>query len=229
MNTSATTLLVGLTLGASSCLPNRQPGPTLRQLYGLHRPAQLQASHTALLLIDFQQEFFSGRLPVEGGEEAVQHALALRAWAHREGVRVVLVRNEVPRVDSPVFAIGSAGTRQVSPLEPLPDELVVTKRQAGAFSGTALAAELRTAGIDTLILGGIMTHLAVDTSARDAAVAGFAVIVASDACATRALPGPEGGPAIDAATVHRVALAALADRFADVLTAEAVQQIPVTR
>jgi nicotinamidase-related amidase len=101
----------------------------------------------------------------------------------------------------------------------------MVKHLAGAFSRTDLDQRLRTLGVHRLVLAGIMTHLAVDTSARDAAVLGYEVIVAADATATRSLPGVLGGPSIDAATVKLVALASLADRFAEVLDVEQIRAL----
>lgn len=201
---------------------------TLRAMYGLDRPARFVASMTALLLVDFQLEFFNGRLPVNGGALAVKRAVTLRAWARQTGVLVVHVRNVVPRADSPVFAEHSAKTDFVPALEPAADELVITKRQAGAFSGTELNGLLRARGIDTLVVAGIMTHLAVDTTARDGTVLGYHVVLAHDACATRALPSPIDGGSIDAITLHRVSLAALADRFADVVSSNDILALPVS-
>jgi nicotinamidase-related amidase len=98
---------------------------------------------------------------------------------------------------------------------------------AGAFSKTDLDAHLRVSGIDTLLVAGIMTHLAVDSTARDAAILGYRVIVAADATATRTLPGAAGAPSVDATTLQRASLAAMADRFADVMTASEIAQLPM--
>jgi nicotinamidase-related amidase len=179
------------------------------------------------VLVDFQDEFFHGRLPVENGAAAVQRAAELRGWARDRGVLVVHVRNVVSRSGTPIFASGSPTVAFVPELEPAQGEPVVTKGQAGAFSRTDLDELLRARHIDTLIVAGIMTHLAVDTTARDGAVLGYRVVVAADACATRALPSPLDGGQIAAAELHRVALASLADRFADVLRVEDIARIPV--
>jgi nicotinamidase-related amidase len=74
----------------------------------------------------------------------------------------------------------------------------------------------------------MMTHLAVDTTARDGTVLGYQVLVVTDATATRSLPGPGGG-VVDHATLQRATLAALADRFADLLPTEELLSLPVAR
>ncbi|MCE9573132.1 MAG: cysteine hydrolase [Deltaproteobacteria bacterium] len=201
--------------------------PTLRDLYHLAAPRELTAASTALVLVDFQDEFFHGKLPVAHGEAAVARAAALRQWARAHGVLVVHVRNVVTRPDTPIFGEHSPTIAIVPALTPAADELVITKHQAGGFSKTELDQTLRARGVDTVIVAGIMTHLAVDTTARDGAVLGYRMIVAGDACATRTLRATDGGPPIDAAVLQRVALASIADRFADVLDVDAIRALPV--
>ncbi len=225
----AATTSVALGSVKGSMHPTQNPPTTLRALYGLKAPTQLSAAHTALLLVDFQSEFFQGRLPLPDGARAVAAAARLASWARGSGLLVVEVRNIVPRPGSPIFAAGTATTEIVPQLAPHPEDLVLDKSMAGAFSRTELDARLRARGIDTLIVGGLMTHLAVNTTASDATVLGYRVIVAADATATRALPGAAGYAGVDAATLHRVALAAMADRVADVMLTESIVMLPVER
>ena len=200
---------------------------TLRALYGLKAPTQLSAPRTALLLVDFQDEYFHGRLPLPKGTSAVEHAAALASWARASGILIVHVRNVVTRPGSPIFAAGSETTEIVPQLRPQPADIVLDKSMAGAFSHTDLDARLRARGVDTLIIGGLMTHLAVSTTASDGTVLGYRVIVAADATATRDLPGAVGYANVDATTLHHVALAALADRVADVMPEESITHLPI--
>lgn len=208
----------------------RTPPPTtLRSLYGLKPIDAFEASKTALVLVDFQEELLRGRIRVDGGERAIANARVLLAWARRSGIHVVHVRNVVPRADSPLFAPGSPLLAFARDLEPAPGEAVVTKPMAGGFSRSDLDAALRGMGVETLVVAGIMTHLAVDTTAREGTVLGYRVVVAGDASATRPLPSAVDDGVIDAATLHRVALASLADRFAEVAPSAAIAARPVRR
>lgn len=200
---------------------------TLRALYGMKPPQRLVPAHTALVLVDFQDEFFHGRLPIPKGEHAVVEAARLAAWARRSAIDVVYVRNEVTRPNSPIFAAGSPTTRIVAELAPRPGELVVTKAMAGAFTRTSLDEELKARGVDTIIVAGLMTHLAVFATASDATVLGYRTIIAEDAVATRTLPEADGPGAVDAATVQRVTLAILADRVADVMPNRVLLALPI--
>ena len=74
-----------------------------------------------------------------------------------------------------------------------------------------------------------MTHLAVLSTASDATVLGYRVVVAADATATRALPGAGGEDGVDPAALQRAALAAMADRVADVMPGRAIMALPINR
>ena len=62
------------------------------------------------------------------------------------------------------------------------DDVIVTKRQWGAFYGTDLELHLRRRGIRTIILLGISTNIGVESTARDAFERGFDQIFVEDAC-----------------------------------------------
>jgi nicotinamidase-related amidase len=200
---------------------------TLRERYGLRAPAVLSPAHTALVLVDLQREFLDGQLALPDAGAAVARARQLLAWARRAGVHVVFVQQIAASATAPLFASGSRGAELAPGLEPEPGDSRITKSAAGAFSNTALHRLLTERGVEVLVVAGLMTHLAVDTTARDGTVLGYRVMIASDATATRALPGPRGDGVIEPATVQRVALAALADRFADLATSDEIVAWPV--
>jgi nicotinamidase-related amidase len=60
-------------------------------------------------------------------------------------------------------------------------DLVVMKRQWGAFYGTDLDLQLRRRGLTTIVLCGIATEFGVESTARDAAEIGYELIFAEDA------------------------------------------------
>ena len=82
------------------------------------------------------------------------------------------------------FVAGSWGWELVDGLEPEDDELVVRKPRYDAFLRTSLEDDLRKRGIDTLVVGGVITNCCVDTSARSAFMRGFDVLVLADCVAT---------------------------------------------
>jgi nicotinamidase-related amidase len=66
---------------------------------------------------------------------------------------------------------------------PKPGDIVVTKRQWGAFYGTDLELHLRRRGIKTIVIGGISTNFGVESTARDAWERAFAMVFVEDAMA----------------------------------------------
>jgi len=73
--------------------------------------------------------------------------------------------------------------RIVASLEPRPGELVVNKTTYGTFSSTGLDHRLRSLGVSSLVLGGVVTNVCVETTARDAADRGYQVVLLDDGCA----------------------------------------------
>ncbi|MEO9386094.1 cysteine hydrolase family protein [Chromobacterium phragmitis] len=196
---------------------------TLRHICGAAARTSLP-ENTALVLIDFQNEYFDGALPLPDAEAALERAQALRVFAAARGWPVVHVRHQAP-AGSPLFAAGQPSSAIHAALRPNPGELVVDKREVSAFVGTDLAARLRGMGTDTLMIAGLMTHACVAGAARDAVPAGFEVIVAADACATRDLQ-PPGGEPVPHRQLHLAALAAIADTFGDVLETAEIMSLP---
>lgn len=201
----------------------------LRDLYGLPRPSQLNPRRTALVLVDFQNEFVTGGLKLPAAAPAIAHAAELARWARQTGILVVLVQNVIERPGTPLFVAGAKNTELVPQLTPQPSDLLLKKNMAGAFSHTDFDQTLRARGIDTLIVGGLMTHLAVLVTVIDASVLGYKVLVAADSTATRPLPATAGEPAIDAPTLHRASLATMSDRFADVLRSDEILRLPLAK
>jgi nicotinamidase-related amidase len=187
---------------------------TLLQMRGLAlAPGRL--SQSALVIIDAQGEYRSGRMALSGIDPALARIADLLARARGAG--------------SPVFhvaQIGQAGTLFDPTTEcgailpqaaPVASEPIVMKRLPNAFAGTELHERLQQAGRNTLILAGFMTHMCISASARAALDLGYQTTVIGDATATRALPAHDGGAPISADAVHRTALAELADRFSAVV------------
>jgi nicotinamidase-related amidase len=195
---------------------------TLRQMAGLKAPESLDPGKTALVLIDFQGDYFDpAKLPLPDGRQAAVKAAQLIDAADAAGVRVFHVQHVAPSPASPLFAPGSSGWAFVDPVTPRPGHETIAKTLPSSFVRTELDAKLRAAGVETLVIAGLMTHMCVDATTRDAVSNGYKAIVAGDACATRDLPAGDGGT-ITARDVHRATLAALGDRFADVMNTDAL-------
>lgn len=199
--------------------------PTLRALSGAPGRSQLPRGATALLVIDFQNEYFSGRLPIPRGPQVLEQARRLLQWADAGQVAVFHIQHIAPE-GAPVFAVNGSTVQFHPGLQPRAGDTVVQKRSVSAFVGTDLADQLRARGITTVVICGLMTHACVAGAARDAAPLGFEVVVASDAVATRAITR-SNGESVDADSLHRAALAEIEDVFGDVLPTAHVVQLPL--
>lgn len=83
-----------------------------------------------------------------------------------------------------VLLEGTWGAQLHDELKPEDGEMVVIKRRVSAFYHSDLQLALRDVGATAIILCGVATNYVVEGTARDAADAGFVVIVAEDCCAT---------------------------------------------
>ncbi|WP_327419532.1 isochorismatase family protein [Streptomyces sp. NBC_01233] len=149
---------------------------------------------TALVLIDLQNATVGAPCVPHSGPDVVART-ALLAGAFRDhGATVVLVR--VTRAED--HADGTPGRKDTPNYTgPMPtgwDEIVedlrghsgdilVTKRNWGAFYGTDLDLQLRRRGITQVVLAGIATSIGVESTARNAHELGYHVTLATDAMA----------------------------------------------
>ncbi len=183
---------------------------TLLQMAGAPLdPASLSAA--TLLIIDAQNEYRSGALPLTGVDAAVGEIAALLQRARGAGAPVVHVQHRGR--PGGAFDLEAERGRIMREAAPECAEPVVTKPLPNAFADTDLADKLAEAGRTQLIVTGFMTHMCVSSTARAALDHGYRVTIPAAACATRDLPAPDGG-VLRAADIHRCALAELADRFA---------------
>ncbi|CAJ0692825.1 isochorismatase family protein [Ralstonia mannitolilytica] len=194
--------------------------PTLRSILGASAPASLPAQRTALLVIDFQDEYFTGALPIPDGVQALAHANALIDVADRQGWQVVHVQHVAP-AQAPISSRHAAIHADV---RKRPGHRLVQKSSVSVFAGTGLADELKRDGMTHLVICGLMTHACVAGAARDAVPAGFEVIVVDDACATRDIVVDER-ISVSHDVLHRAALAEIADTFGTVMRTREVMAL----
>ncbi|MFN3656492.1 MAG: isochorismatase family protein [Pseudolabrys sp.] len=186
---------------------------TLLQMAGV-KPTPAKLSDAAVVIIDAQNEYVTGRLALPGVETALARIAELLAAARAAGAPIIHVAQRGrpgglfdPESDNFKFAAQAAARA---------GEAVVEKPLPNAFAKTDLDAKLQATGRKTLVIAGFMTHMCVSATTRSALDHGYSVTVAADAAATRDLPDPLGGADLPADEIHRTALAELADRFATV-------------
>jgi nicotinamidase-related amidase len=155
----------------------------------------IERSRTALVVIDLQKGITALPSRPYTAQEVIASATELVNAFRRNNMPVFLVHvqttNETmlnvisdqtfsrPQPDSPDWA------EFVPELTPTPSDVVITKRQWGAFYGTELDLQLRRRKIDTIVLCGIATDFGVESTARFAYEYGYQQIFVEDAMASR--------------------------------------------
>ncbi len=154
----------------------------------------------ALLVIDIQNDYFpGGAWTLEGAEPAGENAAKLLVAARDAGVPVFHIRHEALQEDAPFLLPGTPGADIHKCVEPVEDELIITKNERDSFEDTDLGEFLEKAAVQGVIITGMMTDWCVTAAARTSSEKDYSVLVVGDACAAKT------------ADVHVHALSELAD------------------
>ncbi len=173
---------------------------------------KVQASHTALIIVDMQNDFCAtdgfvakGGRDVSHVEQMAKRLPELIEHARRADVLVVFVRCAYSTDDNrylsdvwleqaarrqgsgytlaPVCQEGTRGGDYYGDVRPVAGDIVVTKHRYSAFHGTDLEVILRSHGVRTVVLTGVSTHVCVETTAREAFVRDYYTVVVADGSA----------------------------------------------
>jgi nicotinamidase-related amidase len=155
----------------------------------------LDPRSSALVLIDLQAGIVARDTAPLPARDVVRRAALLARTCRRAGVLVVLVHVVAapgqpdaldPLADDapPPGATRPPGWSDIVPeVGPEAGDVVIAKRQWGAFYGTDLDLQLRRRRIETIVLAGISTNVGVESTAREAYERGYQLVFASDAMA----------------------------------------------
>lgn len=193
----------------------------------------IEPGRTALIVVDMQAAFIAED-QVYGNAHArdvVPAVNALAASLRSSGATVVWTRQThsleppfappawqydlaIPEVRRGVTALqaGAAGHALYERMAVGPEDMVIDKHRYGAFSCPAgrLRRILEQSGTEMVVIAGTLTNCCCESTAREANMAGYKVVVVSDA--TAAVTDAE----------HNAALLNLRLNFADVKTAAQV-------
>lgn len=171
----------------------------------------------ALLVIDVQNEYFTGALPITHPVGHLDQVLRVMDAARARQVPTVVVQHHFPQPDRPFFQKGTLGWELHPEVARRPRDVLIEKSLPGSFTNTPLEAWLRERGIDTVTIAGYMTHMCCDTTARQAVHRGLAVEFLSDATGTLALSNAAG--AVTAEELQRAILCAQQMLLSEVISA----------
>ena len=158
---------------------------------------KLDLNKTALVVIDVQKGIVAPdrKLEPNTASQVVANVSKLVTKFRDSGMPVFLVhvtsingRDTLHPVTDQQVQWGSVPrpadwSEFVEEIKPTDKDIVIVKRQWGAFYGTELDLQLRRRKIETIILCGVSTNIGVETTARDAYQRGYNQVFAIDAMA----------------------------------------------
>jgi nicotinamidase-related amidase len=178
----------------------------------------------ALLVIDVQNEYFTGKLPVTFPAGSLANILRAMDEARAHGVPVVAIQHASPQPDAAVFRKGSKEWELHEDVATRPHDVLIHKSLPGSFTGTNLETWLRERGVETVVVAGYMTQMCCDTTARQAMHLGLGVEFLSDGTGTLAIKNAAGK--VSAEELHRAILVTQQMRFSRVMkTDEWIEQL----
>ncbi|DAB37735.1 MAG TPA: isochorismatase [Sulfuricurvum kujiense] len=177
----------------------------------------------ALLVIDVQNEYFTGLLPVTYPHNSTSNIVTAIQAANNAHISIVMVQHTSK---AKAFVKGTHGWELHESVKNAKTAHTIEKTMASSFVGTDLEEWLRKNDIDTVVISGYMTQHCCDTTARYAHHLGFNVEFLSDATGTLAFENKAGKATAE--ELHRATLVEQAFRFSNIMsTREWIEAIRV--
>ena len=178
----------------------------------------------ALLVIDVQNEYFTGKLPITYPSGSLGNVLCAMDAARDHGMPVVTIQHASPQPDAAVFRKGSKEWELLPEVAARPHDVLIHKSLPGSFTGTDLETWLRDHGVEMVVIAGYMTQMCCDTTARQAMHLGFGVEFLSDATGTLAIKNDAGE--VSDEELHQAILVTQQMRFSRVMkTGDWIKQL----
>lgn len=184
-------------------------------------------ARTGLMIIDVQRAIDDPKWAAVGPRNNLHgeaNIAALLAGWRRAAYPIIHVRHDSRFPASP-YRPGQPGNEFKEEACPNPGELVVAKRTNSAFIGTDLESTLRTSGIGTLVIAGVITNNSVESTVRMSGNLGFKTYLVEDACWTFARLD-YAGRLRSADDVHTMSLANMAPEYCSVLCSDQIDALP---
>lgn len=146
-----------------------------------------EEGRTAVLLIDLQ-EYFRGII-----EPILDNIVRLISGTREKNIPLIFTQHgHSPRSDhgmlgqwwADLIIEGSAAARLIPELKAGKEDHIILKNTYSAFYETDLEEKLRSLKVRDLVIGGVMTNLCCETTARDAFIRNFRVFFLADGTST---------------------------------------------
>lgn len=171
----------------------------------------------ALLVIDVQNEYFFGKLPVSYPPGSLHNILRAMDTAAASQIPIAVIQHAAASQTSPVFRRDSPEWELHPDVAARPRDVLIEKNWPDSFTETNLDEWLKSNRIDMLTVCGYMTQMCCDTTARRAFHLRYAVEFLSDATGTLAFKNDAGS--VTDEELHR-AILVTQSRFSKVMNTD---------
>jgi nicotinamidase-related amidase len=172
----------------------------------------------ALIMVDVQKAFDDKKWGERNNLNAEENISKILQLWRKKGWLVIHIQHTSDNPNS-VFHPMNEDFAIKEIVEPIDEEVIITKKVNSSFIGTNLEEHLKVNEISTVVITGLTTPHCVSTTTRMSGNLGFNTYLISDATAAFGLKD-QNGRYYDAETIHNISLATLHDEFATILTTE---------
>ncbi|OCB00204.1 cysteine hydrolase family protein [Clostridium beijerinckii] len=168
----------------------------------------------ALLVIDVQNEYFTGELKVTYPNNSFDNILKVMDYAKENNMIVIIVQHTALSGDT--FIKNSNGWELHPMILEKSYDYLIEKTRPISFYETNLEEILKKENITEIVISGYMTQMCCDTTAREAFHRGYHVDFLSDATGTIDVNNEVGS--ISSKDLHKATLIAQSLKFSNVIS-----------
>lgn len=172
----------------------------------------------ALLVIDVQNEYFTGLLPVTYPENSFDNIKDLINASNANNIPVIYIQHTSNIADAKTFIKNSREWMLHPELLKLSYDALVEKNYPSSFANTNLDEILKELGIGSIAICGYMAQMCCDSTAREAFHKGYEVEFISDAVGTLDIMNYAGS--INASDLHKAVIITQAMKFSKVISTD---------
>ncbi len=182
----------------------------------------MDLSKTALLVIDVQMAFVhrDEKNEPRSAPEAEGNIARLLSVFRQNAINIIHIHHH-SRVEGSPFTAGLPGAAVQEFVAPAEGEAVYIKHVNSSFIDTTLEKDLRSHGIEHLVLCGATANHCVETTTRMAGNLGFDTYYVSDGVWAYGMIGPDG-KSHNPEDVHSMTLSNMQGEFATVVTTQEI-------
>ncbi|QAA34016.1 cysteine hydrolase family protein [Clostridium manihotivorum] len=170
----------------------------------------------ALLVIDVQNEYFTGKLKVTYPTNSLDNILKVMDYAKENNMVIIIIQHTAISGDT---FIRNSNEWQIHPrILEKPYDYLIEKTKPSSFHETNLEEILKKENITGVIVSGYMTQMCCDTTAREAFHKGYHVEFLSDATGTIDVNNEVG--TVSSEELHKVTLITQSLKFSNVISSD---------